>query len=265
MDYPESDSTDEMIYTFCVACDLPLPVNNLGLCDNCFAKLERDLIRSRDWDYSVTAFGVEPNQLEALRERVIREYGADYELIEDPNAKKPKRKNKCAHSRNTQRRREIAAKAICEYDTDAVLQSARDFIRELGEEWVNFSRLSQHLYETFYKLKPKHLRPKSKKYKSLLKFIADYPDDFEVRQDEHNKGVYWVRFSNVQTKEDICDVFDEVGERTGQTATRGTQLQPGEYYLVVQVWLRNGVHFKLVPLRRPSIDGENHCPKQRSG
>lgn len=73
MDYPEDDSTDELIDTFCVSCDLPFPVNDLGLCDTCFAKLERDLIRSRDWAYSITAFGVAPDQLEALRERVIHD------------------------------------------------------------------------------------------------------------------------------------------------------------------------------------------------
>lgn len=66
-------------------------------------------------------------------------------------------------------------------------------VDEQDGEWVNFSRLSQHLYETFYKLKPRHLGPKDKKYKSLLKFIADYPDDFEVRQDDDKKGLYWVR------------------------------------------------------------------------
>ncbi|MBZ0300176.1 MAG: hypothetical protein K8J31_10560 [Anaerolineae bacterium] len=87
------------------------------------------------------------------------------------------------------------AKAIRDYDTETVLQSARDFLRQQDEEWANFSRLSQHLCETFYKLKPKHLDPKNKKYKSLLKFIADYPDDFEVRQDNDKKGLYWIRLA----------------------------------------------------------------------
>lgn|SRR5690554_1532538 len=183
-----------IIDTICAGCDLFRPVNDLSLCDECFAKLERDLIRSRDWAYSATAFMVAEDQLEALRERVIRDHGAAYELIEDPHApKKREGKNKRSHSRNTQRKREIAAKAIRDYDTDAVLQSARDFLRQQDEEWMNFSRLSQHLYETFYKLKPKHLGPQGKKYKSLLKFIADYPDDFEVRQDDENKGTYWIR------------------------------------------------------------------------
>jgi hypothetical protein len=184
-----------IIDTICAGCDLFRPVNDLSLCDECFAKLERDLIRSRDWAYSATAFMVAEDQLKALRERVIREYGAGYEMIEDPNAKKPKRKNKRVHSRNTQRKREIAAQAIRDYDTDAVLQSARDFLRQQDEVWMNFSRLSQHLYETFYKLKPKHLGPQGKKYKSLLKFIADYPDDFEVRQNDENKGTYWIRLT----------------------------------------------------------------------
>lgn len=137
---------------------------------------------------------VAENQLEALRERVIREYGASYELIEDPNSpKKRKGKPKRSHSRNTHRKREIAANAIREYDTDAVLQSARVFLGEQDGEWVNFSRLSQHLYETCYKLKPKLLGPKGKKYNSLLKFIADYSDDFDVRQDGEKKSMYWIR------------------------------------------------------------------------
>ena len=149
MDYQGDNSTDELIDTSCVGCDLPFPVNDLGLCDNCFAKLERDLIRSRDWDYSVTAFGVAPDQLEALRERVIRDYGAAYELIESP--KKPK--NKRSKSRASQHKREIAARAVRDYNTADVLQAARDFIRSQDEHWVNFSRLSQHLYERFYHLK----------------------------------------------------------------------------------------------------------------
>jgi len=38
---------------------------------------------------------------------------------------------------------------------------------------------------------------------------------------------------------EICDLYDETGKRTGKTAPRGTKLAAGEYYLVVQVWIRN--------------------------
>jgi len=198
MDHSEDECEDGIIIdTICAGCDLFKPVNDLSLCDDCFARLERDLIRSRDWEYSATAFAVPEDQLEALRDRVIRDHGSVYELIEDPNApKKRKGKPKRSHSRNTQRKRAIAAKAVREYDTDTVLQSARAFIREQNEEWVNFSRLSQHLYETFYKLKPRHLGPKGKRYKSLLKFITDWHDDFEVRQDDDKKGLYWIRLKS---------------------------------------------------------------------
>jgi len=189
MDYPVDDNTYELIDTFCVACDLPFPVNDLSLCDTCFAKLERDLIRSRDWAYSVTAFGVATDQLEALRERVIRDYGATYELLKATKAKKPK--NKRSHSRNTQRKGEIAAQAVREYDTDDVLQAAHNFIQAQKEEWVNFSKVSQCLYDTFYHLKPKRLGEQGKKYKSLLKFLTDYPARFEVKCDK--AGVYWIR------------------------------------------------------------------------
>jgi len=51
----------------------------------------------------------------------------------------------------------------------------------------------QHLYETFYKLKPKRLGQPGKKYKSLLKFLADCPGDFEVRTDADQRGLYWIR------------------------------------------------------------------------
>jgi hypothetical protein len=194
MDYFDDEHDDGiLIDTICAGCDLPAPVNDLGLCDDCFAKLERDLIRARDWEYSATAFTVAKDQREALRARIIHEYGAKYELIAAPDAQKPKRKNKRSNSSNTQRKREIAAKARRDYDTDDVLQSARDFILKSDTEWVNFSRLSQYLYETFHKLKPKHLGKPGKKYKSLLKFLADYPSDFELRQDSEKKGLYWVR------------------------------------------------------------------------
>jgi hypothetical protein len=194
MDYFDDEHDDGiLIDTICAGCDLSAPVNDLGLCDDCFAKLERDLIRARDWEYSATAFTVAKDQREALRARIIREYGAKYELIVAPDAKKPKRKNKRSKSRATQRKREIAAKARRDYNTDDVLQSSRDFILKDDTEWVNFSRLSQCLYETFYKLKPKHLGKPGKKYKSLLKFLADYPSDFELRQDPEKKGLYWVR------------------------------------------------------------------------
>jgi len=53
----------------------------MGLCRVCAAKLDRDMIRNRDWDYSVTAFGVKPADREKLRERVIAEYGEKLELI----------------------------------------------------------------------------------------------------------------------------------------------------------------------------------------
>jgi hypothetical protein len=194
MGHPEDESMDELIDTFCVGCDLPLPVNDLGLCDTCFAKLERDLIRTRDWDYSVTAFGVASDQQEALRERVIRDYGAQYELIKSPK----KRKNKRSKSRATQRKREIAAQAVRDYNTDDVLQAAREFIQAQDEEWVNFSQVSQCLYETFYHLKPKRLGKPGKKYKSLLKFFADCSLQFEMRRDQNNEGIYWIRLTKSQ-------------------------------------------------------------------
>ena len=176
---------------FCRGCELPQRINDLGLCNACYAKLERDLIRMRDWEYSTEALSVPATQLEALRERVIHDYGAAYELLEQPHEYKPK--NKRSKSRATQRKREIAAQAVRNYTTEDVLQATQNFIRAQAEEWVNFSRVAQHLYERFYNLKPKRLGQSGEKYKSLLKFIADYPSDFELRSEPNQQGVYWIR------------------------------------------------------------------------
>lgn len=77
--------------------------------------------------------------------------------------------------------------------TDDVLLAARDFIHKRNEEWVNFSRVSQHLHERFSKLKPKQLGRPSKHYGSLLKVFADFPCEFELRRDAEKQGLYWIR------------------------------------------------------------------------
>lgn len=48
---------------------------------------------------------------------------------------------------------------------------------------------------------------------------------------------------------EMCDVFDESEMRTGQIVARGTHLRQGEYYLVVQVWIRNEAHEYLIQQR----------------
>ncbi len=72
----------------CRGCDLWGPVNDLGLCDDCAAKLDRDLIRQptgglrlRAWDYAAMAFGVAPQDRERLRDHVIARVGEKLELI----------------------------------------------------------------------------------------------------------------------------------------------------------------------------------------
>lgn len=73
----------------CVGCDLPLPLNEQGLCAECAGKLERDLIRARDWEYSYAAFLTSERQ-EALRSQIIREFGVANELLVTPKPKPKK-------------------------------------------------------------------------------------------------------------------------------------------------------------------------------
>jgi len=110
-----------------------------------------------------------------------------------PKTAKPKRQKKSSNSRDIQDKHEIVTEPSPDYTTDDVLQAARVFIHRRNEGWVNFSRVSQHLYETFPKLTPKRLGHPSKKYSSLLRFLADYPSNFELRQDPEKQGLYWIR------------------------------------------------------------------------
>jgi hypothetical protein len=55
----------------CAGCDQWTTLDDVGLCDVCAAKFDRDLIRQRAWAYSATAFGCDPKDYEALRQMVI--------------------------------------------------------------------------------------------------------------------------------------------------------------------------------------------------
>jgi len=68
----------------CQGCDMFTSVNDVGLCGECVAKLERDLVRQRDWQYSTVAYGVPPEKREEFRMKVIQQYGADLESVWPP-------------------------------------------------------------------------------------------------------------------------------------------------------------------------------------
>jgi len=69
----------------CVGCDRRVAQrDDLGLCPDCAAKLDRDMIRARDWERSWTAWHTPADQREALRAAVLARAGAGYELIVPP-------------------------------------------------------------------------------------------------------------------------------------------------------------------------------------
>ena len=79
----------------CQGCDLFTMLNDFGLCEGCAGKLERDLLRQRDWDYSALAYGVPAEKREALRNEIIGRYGGKLELIspkEEPDRKRKKKR-----------------------------------------------------------------------------------------------------------------------------------------------------------------------------
>ena len=76
----------------CRGCDIFCRINDLGLCNECAGKLERDLIRERDWDYTVSAYGLTDSRREELRSQVVAQYGEKLELIAPKQTKKKKKK-----------------------------------------------------------------------------------------------------------------------------------------------------------------------------
>ena len=48
---------------------------------------------------------------------------------------------------------------------------------------------------------------------------------------------------------ELCDVVDQFGNRTGRIVERGTKLEPDEFYLVVQVWIRDEKNNYLIQQR----------------
>lgn len=48
---------------------------------------------------------------------------------------------------------------------------------------------------------------------------------------------------------EICDIVDELGNRTGRVTARGTELARGEYYPVVHVWIRDELGNYLIQQR----------------
>ena len=76
------DDPDFGIYEgICHGCDALVKVNDIGMCEDCAAKVDRDLIRKRDWDYSAFAFGCPVDKREELREHTIARYGERLEIL----------------------------------------------------------------------------------------------------------------------------------------------------------------------------------------
>ena len=76
----------------CQACDAYGRVDDMSLCEECTGKIERDFIRKREWAYSATAFGCPDENLEALRNEIIKNYGKRLELLAED--KKPSKRTR---------------------------------------------------------------------------------------------------------------------------------------------------------------------------
>jgi hypothetical protein len=58
------------------------PLDDQGLCLVCAAMLERDLIRQRGWEYAAATAFLSDEDREAVRRKVVAQYGEGLELID---------------------------------------------------------------------------------------------------------------------------------------------------------------------------------------
>jgi len=111
--YPEDDdprvpesTLEEMKGEFglhegeCIGCESFRRVGDLGLCEDCSNKLERDLIRERDWASSAMAYGLNDGQREEVRNQVMSEFGEGLELITQSRQVDPRRGRRKRGRRN---------------------------------------------------------------------------------------------------------------------------------------------------------------------
>jgi len=89
---------DDNVFGFyegeCRGCDIFTRVDDVGLCEECAAKLDRDLVRQRDWQYSTMAYGVPPEKREELHRNIVQQYGEDLELIASAEVKRSKSRSR---------------------------------------------------------------------------------------------------------------------------------------------------------------------------
>ena len=101
----ESEANESIGFGFyegeCQGCDTFTGLSDLGLCEECAGKVDRDLIRQREWDYSALAFGCPENKREDLRNEIISRYGKENELI----VSKKKPESKLGKKRKPKKRR----------------------------------------------------------------------------------------------------------------------------------------------------------------
>jgi len=106
-DYWEADALESPfeIPGECAGCDSYAPLDSQGLCEECADKLERDLIRLGDWEYTAIGFGLPEHQRESYREKVIAEFGWEMELIADERPSTSNTRKKLARKTKQKRRR----------------------------------------------------------------------------------------------------------------------------------------------------------------
>ena len=86
----DNDPVDEILNDYedhCRGCNNFSHLDDMGYCEKCGEKFERDMLRLRRWEFSLTASYIPKDEYENLRQDTIDQFGPEFEILSEDDLK----------------------------------------------------------------------------------------------------------------------------------------------------------------------------------
>lgn len=151
-----------MYQGFCEVCNMHENLNDVLLCNNCNEKLERDLIRKGEYDYSSQSAFKSTEERKNIHKNIIKKYGSNMELLIE-NKKENKKKRDVPKINNSQEKQKInASNQTIHFKIIVERKNKKWFLIVNNEEIDSRSNLINLVFDFVYK--------KYEKYGDFAKF-----------------------------------------------------------------------------------------------
>lgn len=85
-----NDPLEEILKDYegnCRGCGTVANLDDMGYCESCGEKFERDMLRLRKWEFSLTASYIPQDEYESLRQDTIDQFGREFEILTEEDLK----------------------------------------------------------------------------------------------------------------------------------------------------------------------------------